>query len=66
MPQALKALQAAVELEEAQQKAALAQATTDKLPAPRFEAVSLRQRTVPFMDMIRQCMKAEQAITWGV
>ncbi len=66
MPQALAALAAAVQLEEAQQQAAMAQAQAEHLPPPRFEAVSLRQRTQPFMDMIRECLKAEESITWGV
>lgn len=66
MPQALAALTAAVQLEEAQQQAAMAQAQAEHLPPPRFEAVSLRQRTQPFMDMIRECLKAEESITWGV
>ena len=66
MPQALEALREAVQLEEAQQKEAIARAQAENLPAPRFEAISLRQRTLPFMDMIRQCLKAKEAITWGV
>lgn len=66
MPQALAALAAAVQLEEAQQQAAVAQAQAEQMPPPRFEAVSLRQRTLPFMDMIRECLKAEESITWGV
>jgi hypothetical protein len=66
MPQALEALSNAVRLEEAQQKETLAQAQADKLPPPRFDAISLRQRTLPFMDMIKQCLKAKEAITWGV
>ncbi len=66
MPQALAALAAAVQLEEAQQQAAMAQAQAEHLPPPRFEAVSLRQRSTPFIDMIRECLKAEESITWGV
>ena len=66
MPQALHALQAAVEQEESQRKEAIAQAKIENLTPPRFEAVSLRQRALPFMDMIRQCLKAQEAITWGV
>jgi hypothetical protein len=66
MPQALTALQAAVDKEETQRKEAIAQAKAENLPAPHFEAVGLRQRTLPFMDMVRQCMKAKEAITWGV
>lgn len=66
MPQALEALKNAVLLEEAQHKEALAQAQAENLPPPRFEAISLRQRTLPFMDMIRECLKAREAVTWGV
>lgn len=66
MPQALEALKDAVQQEEAQQKEAIAQAQAENLPTPRFEAISLRQRALPFMDMIRQCLKAKEAITWGV
>jgi hypothetical protein len=33
---------------------------------PRFDAVSLRQRAVPFLDMLRRCQKAGQEIVWGV
>ena len=30
------------------------------------EGVSLRQRAVPFIDMLRRCEKASQDIVWGV
>jgi hypothetical protein len=63
---ALDALQAAIGQEEAQHKEAMAQAKAENLPAPRFEAISLRQRALPFMDMVRMCMKAQATITWGV
>jgi hypothetical protein len=63
---ALDALQAAIGQEEAQHKEAMAQAKAENLPAPRFEAISLRQRALPFMDMVRMCMKAQETITWGV
>jgi Domain of unknown function (DUF1840). len=33
---------------------------------PRLEAVSLRQRAVPFLDMLRRCEKAGKEIVWGV
>ena len=66
MPQALSALQAAIEHEEAQRKDAIDQAKAENLPAPHFEAIGLRQRALPFMDMVRECMKANEAITWGV
>ncbi|MDD2918611.1 DUF1840 domain-containing protein [Rhodoferax sp.] len=66
MPQAMAALKQAVALEETQQNEAIAQALAENLPPPRFEAISLRQRTLPFIDMIAQCIKAKEAITWGV
>lgn len=66
MPHALESLQKAVQLEEAQQQAAVAKALAEHLSPPRFEPVSLRQRSVPFIDMIKECLKAEVAITWGV
>lgn len=66
MSQALDALKNAVLQEEAQQKDAIAQALAENLPPPRFDAIGLRQRTLPLMDMIRQCLKEDEAITWGV
>jgi hypothetical protein len=34
--------------------------------APRFEAVSLRQRAQPFLDMLRRSEKEKHPIVWGV
>jgi hypothetical protein len=66
MPDALRALQAAIEQEESQRKQAIAKAKAENLPAPQFDAIGLRQRALPFMDMVRECMKAEEAILWGI
>ncbi|MEY4099415.1 MAG: hypothetical protein RL300_586 [Pseudomonadota bacterium] len=66
MPQALEAIKDAVLLEEAQQKEAIARALAENQPPPRFEAIGLRQRTIPIIDMIKQCLKDDEAITWGV
>jgi Domain of unknown function (DUF1840) len=66
MQAALDALQAAIEQEEAEHQEAMAQAKAGNLPAPHFETISLRQRALPFMDMARTCLKANEAITWGV
>ncbi len=66
MPQALSALAAAITDEETARREAIARAQAENSPPPRFEAVSLRQRALPFMDMVRQCLKAKEAITWGV
>ncbi len=63
---AIAALTARVAKEEAEQKAALAEALAHNQSAPRFEAVSLRQRTLPFIEMLRRCEKAGHAVVWGV
>lgn len=66
MQDALSALQTAIGHEEVQRKEAIAKAKAENLPAPQFEAISLRQRALPFMDMVRECLKAEEPILWGV
>jgi hypothetical protein len=66
MPAALMALEAAIVQEEADRKAAIEQALAEHKPPPRFEAVSLRQRALPFMDMLRWSAKDGHDIVWGV
>ena len=58
MPAAVAALEAAIDQEEADQKALVEEAKAKGEPPPDFEAVSLRQRAVPFLDMLRRCEKA--------
>ena len=66
MPLALQALVSAIAVEEAAQRQAVAKALAEHQSPPRFEAIGLRQRALPFMDMVRHCIKAKEAITWGV
>jgi hypothetical protein len=66
MPAAVKALESAITREEAEQKAAIDEATAKGQVPPRFEAVSLRQRAVPFLDMLKRCSTAGKEIVWGV
>jgi regulator of protease activity HflC (stomatin/prohibitin superfamily) len=66
MPAAAAALEAAIAKEEADQKAMVEEALAKGEAPPRFEGVSLRQRAVPFLDMLRRCQKANQEIVWGV
>jgi len=66
MGQAILALQNAVKTEEAQQAQAVAQAQAEGHAPPKFEAISLRQRCKPIIDMLQRCEKAGQAIVWGV
>ena len=67
MPAAIAALEAAVAKEEAEQKAAEqeAEAKGEKLP-PKADTVSLRQRAVPFIEMLRRSEAAGHDVVWGV
>jgi hypothetical protein len=67
MPAAMAALNAAITREEAEQQAAIDEAKAKGQVPPRFDgAVSLRQRAVPFLDMLQRCSKAGTEIVWGV
>ena len=57
MPEAIKALEAAIVLEEAKKENG-----DDGLP----EGIGLRQRAKPFIDMLRWNIKAGQEVVWGV
>ena len=66
MGPAVRALEAAIASEEAEQKAAIEEAKAKGQVPPTFKDVSLRQRAVPFMDMLRRCEKEDAEIVWGV
>ena len=66
MPAAVNALEAAIAKEDAERQAAMAQAMAEGREAPKFEALGLRQRALPFIDMLRRCEQAGEPITWGV
>ena len=66
MPEAIKALQDAVAMEELQQADDVAQAKAQGQTPPKFEAISLRQRTKPIIDMLQRCHQAGQPVVWGV
>lgn len=66
MAGAITALEAAIASEEAEQKAAIEEAQARGEVPARFEGISLRQRAVPFMDMLRRCAQADREIVWGV
>jgi hypothetical protein len=66
MAAAAQALDAEIAREEAQQKAAIEEATAKGEVLPRFDAVSLRQRAQPFLEMLRRSEKAGAEIVWGV
>lgn len=66
MPAALAALESAITREESGQQAAIEEAKAKGEAPPRFGEVSLRQRAVPFIDMLKRCEKAGKEIVWGV
>lgn len=66
MPAAIAALQAAVAAEEADQKAMQSAAPERNQPVPRLEAISLRQRALPFIELLRRCQQAGHEMVWGV
>jgi hypothetical protein len=69
MPEAIARLEAAVAEEEANARAATGQDNdnkTDNKPAEGGAGIGLRQRVVPFIDMLKRCHKAGSDIVWGV
>ena len=66
MAGAISKLEQAIAQEEAEQKAAIDEAKARGDVPPKFDAVSLRQRAVPFIDMLRRCSAAGKEIVWGV
>lgn len=66
MPAAIAALEQAVLADEAERKAATEKAHAAGKPTPQFEAVSLRQRAVPFVEMLKRCQSEGKEIVWGV
>jgi uncharacterized protein DUF1840 len=66
MPPAMQKLDAAIAQEEAEHKALVEEAKARGEVPPGFDAVSLRQRAVPFIDMLRRCSAAGKEIVWGV
>lgn len=66
MAAAASALERVVAHEEAEQQAAIALARAQGQEPPRFEAIGLRQRAHPLIEMLRRCEKADREIVWGV
>ena len=67
IPGAIAALEAAIAAEEADHQAAVEEAKAKGEVAPDGHAsVSLRQRAVPFIDMLKRAGKAKVEVVWGV
>ena len=66
MPGAIGKLEETIAQEEAEHKAAVDEAKAKGEVPPKFDSVSLRQRALPFIDMLRRCEKEKAEIVWGV
>ena len=66
MAAAIQSLESAIARDEAEHKSAEAEAQSKGDKAPRPEGISLRQRAVPFVDMLRRAEKEDEDIVWGV
>ena len=66
MAGAVQALESAIAREEAEQKKAEEEARAKGEKAIRPDGISLRQRAVPFIDMLKRCSAAGKEIVWGV
>jgi hypothetical protein len=66
MAAAIAALEAAIAREEGAQDVANTDAADSGAPLRQSEAVTLRQRAVPFIAMLRRCEQAGKEIVWGV
>lgn len=66
MAAAVLALREAAAAEEAEQKRLRAEAEANGEVAPEFDQVSLRLRSVPFIEMLQRCEQAKVEIVWGV
>jgi uncharacterized Ntn-hydrolase superfamily protein len=63
---AIDALTNAVMREETEQQAAITAAKAKGETPPTFEALSLRKRAWPMVDMLQRSVKDKASITWGV
>lgn len=66
MPAAVAALESAIAKEEAEHKASMDEAKANGGKSLHPEGISLRQRALPFVDMLRRCEGAGKEIVWGV
>ena len=66
MPAAMQAIEAAVVQDELERQQADAEAVAEGKSLPPHEAVSLRQRAWPLLEMIRRSHAAGADIVWGV
>lgn len=65
MPAAIAALQDAV-AQETTARTMQAPDAAGQAPATGGQTISLRQRSLPFIQMLQRCMAEQKEITWGV
>jgi hypothetical protein len=66
MPAAIAALQHALIQEDAARTVSGTKQPTDEATLAWTQPISLRQRSLPFMQMLQRCQNAQKEITWGV
>lgn len=66
MPAAIAAVEQAVVADEQAREQAEAEARAEGRKLPPREAVSLRQRAWPLVEMMKRAHAADQEIVWGV
>lgn len=65
-PAAIAAIEAAIAAEEAAFVAAESAARAEGLEPPARPGVSLRQRSWPMLELLRQAHRGERPVVWGV
>ena len=66
MPAAIAALEAAMARDEEERVLRVKEARDAGEAEPKFEGVSLRQRALPMVEMLKRCHKADKEMVWGV
>lgn len=66
MPAAIEALQLAIAQQEVRHVQAQQEAQARGEEISNEEIVTLRQRAVPFIAMMKRCLQEQQDIVWGV
>ncbi len=66
MPAAIAALEAAVADEERVREAARQAAQPDAAAGPAAQPIGLKQRSWPFIQMLKRCQAADKPVVWGV
>ena len=66
MPAAIAALERAIAEDEVLQQERQREASAAGENISHGDSVTLRQRAVPFLDMVRRCHQAGKEIVWGV